>query len=198
MTARLLQELAAAALAVRQPHLDRLRSLGVSIGWLADAPTYPFGVAHCEAIGGGLYQPSEGAVHVVIPVIEEGTLVDLCAFRSSAPGDWLLRTGLGWALGLEHGLNRHMWHQPADLSANPPRHQVGRPPILYADPLDWLRGQGEGVCVLDWDATAEIRRLDVLPHIVCSTPGVATLLRQALTRPPRLPRIEVMEALRVA
>lgn len=197
MSARLLYELAQAALNVRQPHLDRIRGLGVSISWLADCSTYPFGVARCEPIGGGLYQPSEGKLHVVIPVIEDGVLIDLCAFRSTAPGEWLLRTGNGWALGLEQGLSEWMWHAPADPQAKPPRYQVGQPPTLFADPLDWLRGQGDGLCILDW-GSPEIRSLDVLHHVICSTPAVAALLRRALTRPARLPQITVMEARHVA
>lgn len=182
----LLSELRAATFSVRQPHLDRLKCLGVSIAWMADWAhdnlIHPFGVVTAEDAGDGLYQPGEGALHVILPVVEDGELVDLVAFRSTDSGSWMLRTGNGWALGLEKGLSAHMWGQTVHL---------------FSDPLDWLRGRGEGVCVLDWDA-AEVHNLDVLQELVCSSPAVAALLTRALSRPARLPKLKLMETRNVA
>lgn len=177
---QLIAELRHAAEDVRQPHLDRLRGLGVSIGWMADAETYPFGVAHCEPSGPGLYQPNPGAapLHMILPVIEDAALVDLIAFRSSDPGNWMLRTGIGWALGLARGVGHWMWSERVHL---------------FDTPLDWLRGRGDGICVLDWDAP-EVRDLDVLPEVVCSSPAVAKAFERALTRPVHCPKISIMEA----
>ena len=177
----LLAELNSAARGVRQPHLDRLRALGVSIRWLAQTGMQiaPFGVAQSEVSKAGLYQvsPDAGLLNVIIPVVEDGALVDLCAFRTDDPGNWALRTGNGWALGLGQGMGEYMW---------------GLPVHLYSDPLDWLRGSGEGICVLDW-ASPEIHRLDVLENVVCSDQATAALLQRALTRPVRVPNISVLE-----
>lgn len=180
----LLNELRAASAMVRQCHLDRLRGLGVSIGWMADIDPGPFGAQHCEDMGGGLYQPNPGAapLHFVFPVIQDGDLVDLVAFRTTDPGTWKLRTGHGWALGLARGVGHWLWSERVHL---------------FDTPLDWLRGRGDGICVLDWNAP-EVVDLDVLPEVVCSSPAVARVFERALTRPTRLPKISFMEAARVA
>jgi len=202
----LLSELRAATYAVRQVHLDRLRTLGVSVTWLASAayhqpfahlgfepsPLPGFGVSLCEPIGNDLYLPGQGEPHLILPVIERGGLVDLCGFRASSPDKWMLRRGNGFALGLDRGLDPWLWYRPADLSAKPAKYQVGQPTTLYSDPLDWLRGQGEGICVLDWESP-EIRQLDVLAEVTCSTPQLARLFRGALTRPIHTPKISIME-----
>lgn len=194
----LLSELRHAADGVRQPHLDRLKALGVSLGWLADCDVYPFGISRCEPAGEGLYQMGDGALHLIIPVLEDGVLVDLCAVRSDDPSNWLLRTGNGWALGVEKGIGPYVWYAPASVDgAGNVRHQVGKPTHIFSDPLDWLQGRGEGICILDWSA-AEVRYLDVLSEVVCSDHGTAVLLERALTRPTRLPKISIMEAARVA
>jgi hypothetical protein len=171
-------ELQQAAFAVRQCHLDRLRSLGVPVTWPSEG-TYPFGVVHCERAGGGLYQPlpGAGALHVILPVVEEGALVDLVAFRSTAPDEWLLRTGNGTALGLERGVGWHTWGQSAHL---------------FGNPLDWMQGAGQGLCVVNWSAP-DLAQLDVLPCVTVSDPATGALLIEALRRPVRVPQIKVLE-----
>lgn len=193
MSVDLYAELKAAAFAVRQVHIGRLRALGVSMRWIAEASTFPFGVAPCERAG-GYYQPldGDGPLHLILPVLDEGVLVDLVAFRTTAPDAWLLRTGHGYALGLEEGLNSWMWYAPADPNAKPPKHQVGKPAYLARNPLDWMQAAGEGLCILDWGAP-EVRQLDALPAVVAADHDTAKLLRDALTRPPRLPSIRVAE-----
>ena len=188
-------ELEVATTAVRQRHLDQLRALGVPMSFLADVGQEhaPFGMAKAEPVGAGLYQPGEGTPHLILPVVEDGVLVDLCAVRTSDPSNWMLRTGNGWSLGLEQGLNRWTWYAPASVdSAGKVRHQVGKPAHVFSKPIDWLQGGGEGLCVLDWSA-AEVRYLDVLPEVTCSDSETALLLEQALRRPVRLPNIKVME-----
>jgi hypothetical protein len=191
-------ELAAAAGMVRQPHLDRLWSLGVPKWFIAERGERlpPIGVAHVEASRGGLYQPLPGAGTscLILPVIEDGDLIDLVAFRSTSPDDWLLRTGNGFALGLEDGMGRWLWYAPADLDAKPPKHEVGRPTHLFANPLDWMQGGGAGVSVLDW-SSPEIHRLDVLPRVTVSDQATAALLDHALRRPVRVPQIDVIGGL---
>ena len=202
----LLAELRHATVQVRQIHLDRLRGLGVSVSWLASAafhhpfahlgfdpsPLPGFGVSLCEPMGNGLYQPGEGQLHVIIPVMDRGVLLDLCAFRSDSPGSWLLRSGLGWALGVDRGLEPYLWYRPADPAAKPSKHQVGELAVIFSDPLDWARGQGAGICVLDWESP-EVRQLDVLPEVTCATLQLARVFRDALTRPVHIPKISIME-----
>jgi hypothetical protein len=175
-------EMAMAARSVRQVHLDRLRSLGVSfdtIGSLGER-FHPFGIVKAEPFGNDLYQPGQGITHVVLPVIEDGALIDLCAFRSSNPSTWFLRTGNGWALGLQDGAGRYMW---------------GVPPHVVATPLDWMRGDCSGVCILDWTST-EIFKLDVFDTVTVADAATAKLLDRAMRRPIRIPTIQVVEALR--
>lgn len=173
------RELCEAAHAVTHAHLKQMVALGV--GW----PTigelgrnhYGFGVARMCDAGDGLYHPGDDEPHLILPVFENGELVDLCAFRSDDPLNWLLRTGCGWALGLEWGLGRHTWGDPVPLAVSP---------------LDWLRGGAEGLCILDWDAP-EVHYLADLPHVVCSSPDLARRLRSALAKPVRFPEISVKE-----
>ncbi len=172
-------ELKNAASAVTALHLRRLAVLGV--GWSVIGELgrhhYGFGVSRAAPDGSGLYSPGDGEPHLLLPVYEDGELVDLCAFRSDVPLNWLLRTGLGWALGLEEGMAPHAWADTVPLAESP---------------LEWLRGGATGLCVIDWDAP-EVTYLADLPHIVCSTERLAEQLRSALARPLRFPSISVRE-----
>lgn len=174
------REYAAVVDAVRQPHLDRLRSLGVtpetiaSLGLLGGA----FGVASVETFEDGTYAPGVGPVHVVSPVFESGHLVDLCAWRTEQPSRWWLRTGAGWALGADDLLSS-AW---CDARR-----------VLFASPLDWLKGGGVGGVVLDWDSP-DLLQLRGLDTIRCASPQLADTLCAALRRPHRIPNIELMEA----
>lgn len=188
-------ELDLSASFVRQAHLDKLRSLGVPMPFLAQVGCdyAPFGVANAEPSGMGLYQPGEGVPHLILPVVEDGVLVDLCAVRTADRANWMLRTGHGWALGLEHGLDKWTWHSPASISPRGElRHQVGKPTLIFPDPIALMQGSGDGICILDWSA-AEVRQLDVLAEVICFDTKTALLLEQALRRPARLPQISIVE-----
>lgn len=180
----LYSEMKTAAFAVRQAHLDRLRALGVTKGTIADAGAefFPFGVTEAEPSRGGTYQPGQGLAHIVLPVLERGELVDLCAFRSTAPDEWSLRVGNGWALGLNNCVASHSWEPSVHLSSNP---------------LEWLRRDRAGICILDW-RSPELMQLDALDFVTVSDPATARLLAEALSRPVRLPNIQIMEAARAA
>ena len=90
---------------------------------------------------------------------------------------WLLRSGQGWALGVENGLERHTWGDPVAVSASP---------------LEWLCRGEDGLVVLDWDAP-EVRYLRDVPHLACSTASLANHLRNTLSKPLRIPQISIME-----
>lgn len=183
MTVDLRAELAAAAKRLRAVHLRMLERLGAPRGPLCDMlrDGWSLGISPASKDSEGLYQPSDGPPHLIVPVWEDGALIDLCAFRSDAT-DWpLLRTGNGWALGLERGIEAHAWG----------------PAALVTTPLDWLCRGGRALCVLDW-AAAEVGYLRDVPHLVCQSQELAAVLLGALTRPPRLPKISVEEAHRAA
>lgn len=168
-------ELEAAVFSVRQQHLDQLRALGVAQVTIAQMGRrhFSFGVANCTAHEEGLYYPDpHGRPHLILPVYEDGELMDLVAFQSHAPDQWLLRAGVGWSLGLFDGFQRHWWGGVASLSATP---------------LDWMRDGADGLCVLDWSAP-EVSELADLESVHCSQ-SVATVLCKALTKPPRIPQI---------
>ena len=91
------------------------------------------GFAQIELYRGGLYEPrDEGLDAVIVPVHADG-LADLVAFRPSLPGRWWRRLGAVPVLGEE----------------NMRRFQVD-PLRVCATPLDWLRGGGRGVVIIDW------------------------------------------------
>lgn len=178
-------ELKAAAGNVRQPVLDAMLKLGVSGRTIADLGSrqFPFGVMPGKIDHEGAFVPEEGPMHLIQPVMEGGEIIDLVAWASARPDRWGLRIGTGWALGLENVIEPGGWDAP---SAH-----------LVATPLDWLRGGAVATVILNWDAP-EIEGLRYLGDVVCSDATVAGLLHAALSRPPLLPNISVMEGLRHA
>ena len=172
-------ELTKAARASTLLHFKHLLGLGVPRETVASLrlDSWGWGVENAVDVGDGLYRPGDGPLHLVLPVWDNEDLVDLVAFRSGSPADWKLRTGLGLALGLDRGWERHHWQDEVELSLTP---------------LDWLRTGADGLCIVDWDAP-EIAMLASLPRIVCPTRESASQLRQALTRPQPLPPIFVKE-----
>lgn len=172
-------ELRLAALAVGPAHLNRLRALGVSWPTIGELGRHHhgLGIVRAKEAEDELYILGDGEQHLVLPVYEDGELLDLVAFRSGDPERWLLRSGYGWALGLEHGLGRHTWGGPVPLSVSP---------------LEWLQRGAEGLCVLDWSAP-EVYYLNDIDHLVCSSARLAKHLRIALSKPARLPKISIEE-----
>ena len=175
----LTSEMRAAGRASTLLHFKHLLGLGVPRATVAELrrDDWGWGVVNAIDVGDGLYCPGDGPLHLVLPVYDDGDLIDLVTFRSGNPGDWRLRTGLGLALGLEHGWVRHHWHDDVQLSLTP---------------LDWLRNGADGLCIVDWDAP-DITMLASLPRIACPTRESAAQLSRALTRPQTLPPITVKE-----
>ncbi len=171
--AQLRQEYAAAVAGVRQPHLDLLVALGVSASTIARWPGgyAPFGIAPIKRAEDGLYEPGAGDTYVMMPVVEQGFILDIVAWRSNAPRDWALRCGAGWALG-------------ADLLLS---HWDDTPLNVVATPLDWFKAGGAALCVLDWGAT-EIDRICGVAAIHAEPP-MADRLTHVLSRPRPLPMV---------
>ncbi len=180
-------EMLAAMKASTLLHAKALEHLGVSWPVIAELRRYHcgWGVVHAveHPSKPGLYcLDPEAPPHLVLPVYGDGELVDIVAFRSSHPNNWLLRTGPGWALGVERGLERHTWGDQVSLALSP---------------LEWLQQGASGLCVLDW-AAPEVHYLTEVPHLVCSTEGVAALLRSALSKPVRFPEISICGGMNLA
>lgn len=170
---------------VRQPHLDRLQSLGVPPAAIAAVgQRHPaFGVIQAEGEANGFYQPAGGLLHVVMPIYEGGSLIDLVAWRSGEPHRWWLRTGLGWMLNAD-----------ACLCSRWDGHKLA----LHSTPLAWLQSASGGLLeaggvVVDWDSPdlAWLRGFDAID---CDTQWLGATLRRALTKPLRLPAIRSTEA----
>ena len=172
-------EMRAAGQASTPLHFKHLLGLGVPRATVAELrrDDWGWGIVKAVDVGDGLYRPGDGPLNLVLPVCDDGDLIDLVAFRSGNPADWLLRTGRGLALGLEQGWERHHWDDEVELSLTP---------------LDWLRNGCDGLCIVDWDAP-DIAMLASLPRIVCPSAGAASQLRRAITRPQPLPSIYVKE-----
>ncbi|MCB4861126.1 hypothetical protein K7W03_16160 [Sphingobium sp. PNB] len=175
-------EMAAAANSVRQAHIDRMIALGVPGASIAalGAMQPAFGISPAAVEPSYFYQPVDGPTHVVMPVMDQGEMIDLIAWRSSNPARWFWRTGLGWALGTDWLL---------------PRWDNG-PVKLYATPLEWLAGAGEGICVLDWSAP-EIRDLAALEAIEADE-LIGRRLISVLSKPARMPRVTYRKAVQRA
>jgi hypothetical protein len=169
-------ELVAATLSTNELHWQLLRGLGVPFLTAANRRVRgqaAWGVAKAKAGEDGLFLIGEGVPHLLLPVIMDGELIDLVAFRSGNPNDWLLRTGLGWALGMDRGLEPYTWDDA---------------PTLVETPLDWLRAECRGICVLDWSAS-ELHSLKGIARLGCASDGLASTLRRHLIRDPNLPEI---------
>lgn len=136
------------------------------------------GFANAEVGRNDFWQPaSHGPRCAVIAAIEEGIILDLIAFDPAAPDVWFIRTGNAWALGM-------------DAVTEVSRSWNGGELLLHPTPLDWLKARGVGACVVNWTDDAR-RALRDLPAINVSSPKIAQALRLELSRPPRLPEIQV-------
>jgi hypothetical protein len=181
----LINEAFDAAIAMKPPHFARLAALGVTRETIATcmdatAPFIPVGVMRIETDERGGFQPFDGGpLAVVQPVVVEGEIIDLVAWHSDDPLRWWTRRGVAWALGEDAINSAHLGWQPEDISVR-----------VEPSPLDWLRGGGSGVCVLDW-ASAERHQLRGLHSLRVSSSDFAAMLQRSLSEPPRLPAIVI-------
>ena len=166
-------EMASSISRVRQEHIDRLLALGVPGASIADLGAIQpvFGISHAMPEPSRHYQPGDGPPHVVMPVLDMGDMIDLIAWRTTNPARWFWRTGLGWALGTDWLL---------------PRWDDG-PVRLFATPLEWMAGAGQGMCILDWNAP-EIREMAALESVETDE-MVGRRLLSVLSTPARLPNM---------
>jgi hypothetical protein len=175
-------ELAAAESAVRQQHLDHIRALGVAPATVAElGRDFPsFGVATIE-MRRDTYAPGPGPAAFVHPVVADGAIVDLLAWRSLQPERWWLRLGVAWALGID----------------NLTRHDLAEPLRIADTPLNWLRGGARGICIVDYDSP-EIRSLQSVDAIEVDNGKFGELLLREISRPARVPRVVVERCARAS
>ena len=152
-----------------------LHKLGLKPGPIMESGLV--GVSQIEIAANETWSPSDhGPYYLTIAVNEAEAVTDIVAFAPDKPNEWFLRRGSAWALGMDHINGALAW--PDTIVS------------LSATPLDWLRADMWGACVLDWTTDA-IDTIRALQEIEVSSPKFAAALRLQLSKPPRLPEIAV-------
>lgn len=174
-------EMHKAVSAVSGRHLAAMELHGCKAPAIASigAKQAPFGVARCDMRGKQFFEPTiepYGIDAVVMPVMEEGSVSDIIAWRTTAPDAWLWRSGDGWALGIDEIASPSLWDGYREIT-------------LHATPLDWLRAGGDGAVILDWSAVSHIRKLALFDTVLCDHPTVQKRLTWILNTPDRKPKI---------
>lgn len=139
-------------------------------------------VGVCRAhIEGDRWQPDpDGKPVLVSPVTYETRaccldLIDLVCWQPGSPGKWSLRTGYGTALG-ENAIG-YAW-------------QTERPLVLNESPMEWLRANGEGAVILDWNACLSLY-LGNTRRIIADGPALAQKINSRLDREQCWPMPEI-------
>jgi hypothetical protein len=175
----------AAAMAVTQIHLDCISNLGVSKTLIAEmgAKFPPIGVLKAKANADGVtYTPGHGTLHLALPIIEAGEIIDIIAFHPFRPNSWMLRTALGWALGPDCLEKR--WGDARAIE-------------LHDTPLNWLRYGGNGLCITNWKSP-ELRKLLEVERFEVVNAALGRVLIEVLSKSVRLPVIDHRSVLHVA
>ncbi len=115
----------------------------------------------------------------VMPVLSGGAfsdIVDLTAWFPDNPGRCWTRCYSGVPLGVDQ-LDR------AEL--------LGDPLLLHPTPLGWLRGNGEGVCILDWKMSSPALRC--VPKLICEDVEFGRFVQDRLSAPALVvPEIHIL------
>jgi hypothetical protein len=173
-----------------QKHLRPLRDAGATARSLERIRP---ALIHLHLNGNGLFEPDpDSAVQAfIVPVRVEddgwtpessdpiatvgtGQIIDLVAFTPALRVRWATRTGLAEWLG-----------------ACPPQYMDPPPVRLYRTPLDWLRGDCEGLVCLATTPNDVYRFLTRFQRLDTEDDDHATMLREILDRPPYYPEILV-------
>jgi hypothetical protein len=139
------------------------------------SPRVQWGIGRVEFIDGGGYVPRvDGpAMALIVPVVEFGDTIDLCAIEM--PSQRLaVRLGLGGALGLDV-IQRARWDE--------------RSLSLTDRPLRWLRAPVDCACILDWRLATHL--LDGIGKVVCDSLALVDQVEAAFAHPIQPPLIGV-------
>ena len=180
-----------AAAGLRFSAVGYLRDLGVSRRWLAQAcGAGELGRARVQySRDGDLFDlaAGDGETAIILPVTEDGVVTDLVAFDPRTPDAWALRRGDGVMLGWD------AWHANANAPETGGGWREDAAVRLFANPLQWMRGGGEGLCLLAWtEATmGMLRALGAERTIVCEDDNFAGVVAERMAERPRLPAVSV-------
>ena len=157
----LFREFAAAVQRIDGDHLDRLLSLGAPYGfWQNCGAPAPASIRRLREDRFEFAKNGEAAV--ILPVYDSETpawapleqrfegLLDLLAFDPARPARWSLRRGQAVLLG-----SIYVGLVLEDGCALP----------LYSDPLRWIKANGEGTVILNWEVAPSLL-LDVDEFVV--------------------------------
>ncbi len=158
----------------------RLEALGVPGRFVAVlAAKLAIGQARVALCGRGtLWEPEGPDARLLLACFDEGGLCDVAAVSTSSPDQVALRLGVGWCLGFDR-------IEDAECAVLAERRVRLR---VFADPMAWLRGSGEGIVVLDWAAALpRLRMLGERVTLECDA-GAGEQLRARL-KVGGLPRV---------
>lgn len=165
------RELARAFFRLPVAAVQLLGAMGVPMAFVGRLTgAMAIGRARVAIEGDGRWQHSEeGEGRLVLAVREGGELVDLVALSSGNPDSWALRNGSGWVLGYD---------LLADVAAGPPGGRLR----VFGNPIEWMRHEGAGICVIDWGrkALSELRWLGRSVTLECDDAAARDALANAL------------------
>jgi hypothetical protein len=127
--------------------------------------------------------PDDGKEAYISFAFQHGAnVMDLIAWHPSNPGRWR------WRIGDSPFLNPDAFERkwPGDA-----------PLQIHRTPLDFLISGAQGIVILDWSATSDIRRL-ALEDAISGPCDIIERLDAILRRPVRMPRLLRTEAPRAA
>ena len=157
-------------------HLDITGRSAIGSGaWLATGRVRPLRESE-------LFEPSDegGFETVLVPVVEGGRvvdggrIVDVVAFVPGNPERWRRRTGAGVFLGADS------IHDAVCLE---------KPPILHSTPLEWLRAECRGACIIDWQADL-VFWFSGVRSVTCTDVGLGHRLDETI-KAARTPTLDI-------
>lgn len=161
---------------------QRLEALGIEGRFVAE-----LGAACAIGVGrvhlshdGKRWEPGGPDARLLLAVMDSGELADIIAVSTSHPDQVARRTGFGWCLGF----NR--FEQALADAVLAERRTTLR---VFADPVEWLRGRGRGICVVDWGlALTHLRGLGERVTLECDAGAGARIV--ALLKIGGLPKVK--------
>lgn len=211
MSAHLIHELLSAAVATPFAAFGMLAALGVpharaaqlhGAGLLGVAPV-------ALSPDGSTWSPGGATQRLLLGVEDgDGELIDIVALASHRRDEWALRTGDGWALGLDMLADVELARDRAVAEARSslPGRGPGKAPRavhlrICATPLDWLSRpksfdglDDPAICVLDWSAMALCTLRGLGERVVLNVDPAAKERLQAMLAYGGLPRVETVRA----